>query len=365
MAVGTPTTAGGNGTSASVAVPAGMTAGDEVVLVCSVDNQGATLSWPSGFTELHQTDLSTDGQTTGAAWKRLTGADSGTYAVSISGVGGNYGIVAIPATGRHGTNPPVIGTVTADSNANAGTSLAESAAGVTALAGDDILGVFMEDVGAANIGNGHSAWSLGGGEIIDLIDAGSGWANIGVSKAENVSAGSTGSLTATFSKSPSGNSGYVGYVIRLPSASSTTQVSATRRVVYNVQAQVVSTRRINYGVTANVTSTRRVIFAVLAAVVATRRVNYAVQAAVVASRRVVYDVAAGTSQVSASRRISYQVLASVLAQRRVTYGVSAAVAATRRVSYAVSGDVTAPRHVVYTVGEATVRPSSLPLLFVG
>lgn len=380
MAVGTPTTATGNSITPAVAVPSGVASGDIVILLLNVDNSGSAFNtkWPSGFTNLDDRTLTLDGQRVGSAWKRLTGADSGSYTMaSIGGTGNwNYGMVAIPLTGRHATNPPVLGTVTADNNANAGTSLTITATGVTAVAGDDILHVAMEDVATNAIGNGHSSWLLGT-EIVDQIDAGSGWVNIGTAKAENVSAGATGNETVSFSKSPSGNNGFVTYLIRVPSGASTTQVSATRRVTYNVLANVAATRRVNYAVAAQVVATRRVVYNVLANVAATRRLVYAVLAAVVATRRVTYNVQA---QVAATRRINYSVLANVvsarrlrynvLAQvagtRRVTYNVVAPVVATRRVTYAVTANVVASRRVSYVVGDPVGGTGLfLPLVGVG
>lgn len=217
MSVGTPTTAT-NATNLTVAVPAGLAQDDIVILLASEDNVNATFTWPAGFTQLDQRHLTLDGHTVGVAWKRQGAVpDSGTYTVAVGALTGNNGLAAIPLTGRHTVNPPVIGAVTADNTANAGTALTITATGLTATAGDDVLHVAMEDVAAASIGNGHSSWSLGT-EIVDLIDAGTGWVNIGVAKAEAVAAGATGSETVSFAKSPTGNNGFVTYLIRVPVA---------------------------------------------------------------------------------------------------------------------------------------------------
>lgn len=221
MAVGTPTTNSTSGSTFVVAVPAGAASGQIALFFVSVDNVSSNIVFPAGFTELDDRSLTSDGQRVATGWKRLSAADSGNYTATDSGsTGGNYAAACVLLTGRHATNPPVIGTITADNNANTGTSLTETATGLTAVAGDDILHVSMEDVAAVNIGNGHSAWSLGTG-IIDVIDGGgvgAGWANIGVAKSENVAAGATGNKTVTFSKSPSGNNGFVTYLIRVPAA---------------------------------------------------------------------------------------------------------------------------------------------------
>lgn len=218
MAVGTPTTSSGGSATPSVSVPAGVASGDIVVLALSVDNSSSAFSaaWPAGFTNLDDRSLTFDGERVGVAWKRLTGADSGSYTMgNIGAGGGNYGMAAIPLTGRHATNPPVLGTVTVNNTANAN-PVTVTAPGVTAVAGDDILWCSLPDVNAANIGNGHTA-PTGYTEIVDLIDAGSGWANIGAAKLENVSAGATGNIAGTLALS-SGASGWASFLVRIPVA---------------------------------------------------------------------------------------------------------------------------------------------------
>jgi hypothetical protein len=69
-------------TSTAVAVPAGVTAGDVVLIAVSGTVAGQTFTWPSGFV---QKAVSTQGAVTVAvAWKRATGADSGNYTVTPS-----------------------------------------------------------------------------------------------------------------------------------------------------------------------------------------------------------------------------------------------------------------------------------------
>lgn len=124
--------------------------------------------------------------------------------------------------------------------------------------------------------------------------------------------------------------------VAFKAAASTTQVSGTRRVAYNVQAQVSATRRVVYNVAKQVAGTRRITYAVTANVAATRRVGYAVVAGVVSTRRVNYVVTSGTTQVAGTRRVAYTVQAQVAATRRVSYAVAANVAGTRRVNYVVA-----------------------------
>ena len=77
--------AGASGTTAAVPVPAGAAAGDVVVIgmYTEMANGAETITFPAGFTIKYDegANSGTQGRLT-VAWKRLTGADTGTYAVS-------------------------------------------------------------------------------------------------------------------------------------------------------------------------------------------------------------------------------------------------------------------------------------------
>lgn len=169
-------------------------------------------------------------------------------------------------------------------------------------------------------------------------------------------AGAAGANTVGLS-APTGQA-YGIIAVEIKGTSGTTQVSSTRRVVYDVQKNVASTRRVTYNVQASVVATRRVNYAVRAAVAATRRVTYNVLANVAATRRVAYDVAASTTQVAATRRVVYSVTAQVSTTRRVRYDVLASVLASRRVAYAVLAPVAATRRVTYDVAAGTTQVSA-------
>lgn len=218
MAVGTPTTnvIGGSTPTLTVSVPTGVAIGDIVILLFSTDNVNASItSWPAGFTALNTTAIPTDGQFVGCAWKRLTAADSGSYTITVASAT-NSAVAAIPLTGRHATNPPVIGTVTTQTTGQA-SPVTITATGITAVAGDDILHVAFEDQNTASSAIGHSGWTLGTG-IVDIANGG-GWSDIGVAKAENVAAGATGTKTVTFTLSGAAVAGFATYLISIPAAS--------------------------------------------------------------------------------------------------------------------------------------------------
>lgn len=80
-------------------MPASVAAGDIVILVAAIDAQTANFQagdWPTGFTELQEADVTTDGHSAAIGWKRLTAADSGSYTF------GNLGASADCPQGRRG-----------------------------------------------------------------------------------------------------------------------------------------------------------------------------------------------------------------------------------------------------------------------
>lgn len=79
--------AGASAATAAPAVPPS-TAIDQVVLLHLYKENTATVTWPSGFAECTNSPIAVAGgqlHNYHAAWKRLTAADSGTYAISWTG----------------------------------------------------------------------------------------------------------------------------------------------------------------------------------------------------------------------------------------------------------------------------------------
>lgn len=220
MAYHDSTTANGIDTSPSVAVPNGgggspLAADDIVILILTLDNAAISIaagSLPSGFTEIAEVDNSLDGQTTWLGWKRLTGADTGSYTFGDLGDENDWVLNAIAFRGRHTTDPPVKST---DASSNSGNTspVSITANGVTAVSGDDLCWVGAADVSATGIANVFT-------QPTDFTSAESGerafsWA--GAAYRNNVSAGATGSITGTLTLT-SGTSGWVAWVVRIPSA---------------------------------------------------------------------------------------------------------------------------------------------------
>lgn len=93
--------ASADGVSLSVPVPAGVVAGDLVVIAFHVGSPGTTLTLPAGFLQAEASPSAASNIETQVWYRRATGSESGTYTVSISpsgyasGVAGRFtGVVA-------------------------------------------------------------------------------------------------------------------------------------------------------------------------------------------------------------------------------------------------------------------------------
>lgn len=221
MAYVDSTTATGASDFPSVAVPTGAQANDIAILVATVDNTTTTFEtgdWPTGFVELAEVGLTMDGQRVGVAWKRLTGADAGSYTLGDTNNAGagtpDWVCQAILFRGRSTGNPPVIST-TASSNASNTTPVTITANAVTAEQGDDILWISAPDVSASGVGAGHTPPS----GYTEAEDQELGFSNLSLAYKENVAAGTTGTVAGTFTLT-GGSSGWAAWLIRIPSIKS-------------------------------------------------------------------------------------------------------------------------------------------------
>lgn len=99
--------AGASAASAAIAVPAG-TAADLIVLVHLYKENAATVTPPAGFSECTNSPISTSPTVTSqhVFWKRLTGADAGTYTFSWTGSTWREGVATL-YSGASTTGTPV------------------------------------------------------------------------------------------------------------------------------------------------------------------------------------------------------------------------------------------------------------------
>ncbi len=174
---------GGNGATANVPVPAGAASGDIAVVGIYKENTAAITTVPSGFTL--KTSLTTSGTTRGTLyvyWKRLTGADAGTYNFAWSG-NTFRGAVSGLWSGRAGAGDPFDGTVGAAENAAIATTLNVSTS--PAAANGDAVGIWTNFTG----GNAYTPpTNYTERQDLDVIT---------LDTRDAVASGSTGSISAT------------------------------------------------------------------------------------------------------------------------------------------------------------------------
>lgn len=216
MAYRDSTTATGNSQTPAVAVPAGVAADDIVLLAAAIDITAAAFDpadWPTGFTELAEADVTLDGQSMAVGWKRLTGADAGSYTFgSVTAGAAPWVCQAVALSGRHVTDPPVV-SANATSNAANTSPVTITANGVTALAGDDLVHFSMPDVNTTGAGTGHTAPAGYTKREDDELT----FANLSIATLDNAGAGATGTVAATFTMS-GGTAGWAAWLVRVPAA---------------------------------------------------------------------------------------------------------------------------------------------------
>jgi hypothetical protein len=217
------TTGQGVSTTPAVAVPTGVAAGEIVILTLSYDAPGVTITWPAGFTQLVQGN-NTD-QSTAAAWKRLTGADSGTYNLSVSGSAFDWVCQAFSFTGRDAVSNPVASAASVD-NSSQSTPVSIAANGVTAVAGDDLLWVGALDLSASGAANVFTAPS--GYTSRQAQESSGGWAALCGATKDAVGAGATGTVTGSCTLT-SATAFDCGLLIRIPGAATTHVFDASAR----------------------------------------------------------------------------------------------------------------------------------------
>jgi len=130
-------------TSLNIPVPSGAASGDVAVLsIEQWESTNPTVTWPSGFTEFVNT--ASGSEKIKAAWKRLTGADSGNYSPSWTGSQWSQGQCVL-ITGALSTGNPI----DASNVATSGSGTTVPTATVTATAADFLLHVVANENTAA------------------------------------------------------------------------------------------------------------------------------------------------------------------------------------------------------------------------
>lgn len=218
MAYRDSTTNSGSSNAPSVAVPSGVAIGDIVILVATIDASAANFQagdWPTGFTELQEADVTTDGHSAAIGWKRLTAADSGSYTFGNVGASADWIAQAYAFSGRHATNPPVA-TVNVQNTGQTSPNTV-TATGVTAVEGDDLLWVSAPDVTGSGDGTGHTAPT----DFTEREDAENLWSNLSGATRDDVAAGATGNISGTFTHN--NTAGWAAFLVRIPEGGAAAQ----------------------------------------------------------------------------------------------------------------------------------------------
>jgi hypothetical protein len=200
--------------SGTVAVPSGVDAGVWVFLILCVDSGTGHLptnsDFPTGFNLLATGALTLDGQFCSVAAKLATGPESGNYVVSDTS--SRMQLTCIAFSGRQVTTNPTISTTnTVDVNI-APSPANVSANGLTASDGDDLIFIICTDSNNAS-GTPTNALTAPSGYTL-AQDTQNVDNACGVAYKENVSAGSTGTVTGVFTFTDA--AAYVGWLIRVP-----------------------------------------------------------------------------------------------------------------------------------------------------
>lgn len=205
----------GNGFTLSTSVPAGIASGDQILLFGTTNrpDESFTGKWPTGFSNGQTTATGgPDGQTGGWGYKFATGSESGTFTLSNMTNDADWCCGCIVFSGRHASNPPVGSTPATDETGQT-TPVSVTANGLTAESGDDLCMLSFPDVEIAGAGLGHTAPT----NYTERIDVEQAFSNMGAFTRDNVSAGSTGNITATFTLTTAA-AGHIAYLIRCPAA---------------------------------------------------------------------------------------------------------------------------------------------------
>lgn len=206
-------------TAPTVAVPSGVATNDIILLLCGFDQPTATFSgkWPSGFTQLDEQTISApDGQQVGIAWKRTTGADSGSYTLTASpsnnAASRDWVLIAAAFSGRDVVQTPVASTAAVNTTANT-SPVTVTANGLTAVAGDDLAWLCGPDMSGAETTVFTAPTSYTLQQTTDQ-----GFTTAAAATRDNVSAGATGSVSGSFTLS-AGDAGWAVWLVRMQALS--------------------------------------------------------------------------------------------------------------------------------------------------
>jgi hypothetical protein len=197
--------------------PSGVVAGDRLYAWIVQDNAAATFTIPGGsaWVSLRKfNNTIVDGQTSELfEIKNATGSES--YAFTSS-TGAGWIFITATFSGRHNTAAAIVSAATVDENVNS-SPVSVALGGVTAAAGDDILWVAELDQAT-----GADVWAFNNDltNYVERQDSNNGsFVTSALYTRDNVSAGATGTLTVTATRTSGADvTAFGGVVVAIPAA---------------------------------------------------------------------------------------------------------------------------------------------------
>ena len=212
------------GTAITGAVPAGLTAGDRL-LAWIVQDTAATHSGPSGegWTKIADANNASpaDGQTC-TVWEKKSASGSETFAFT-SNINKRAIIQVVALIGRHASTAATVSTPTVTNTQAVISPFSMGLSGLTAATSDDLL--WFGQVDQASMADAWSFSALSGFTNLQNV-ANSDWISSAIFAQENATAGATGTLTATVTRTAGGsNYSWSGVVVAIPTGASGPTVS--------------------------------------------------------------------------------------------------------------------------------------------
>jgi hypothetical protein len=220
MAYGGSATASGSNTT-SLAVTITPPNGSCILLIASENNESTrTLTWPSGFTQqgyANETTLNDAGVSvvTYVAMKAVASSEPGSYTVSGFAPSRGVSIICAYWTGRS-SSPTLVTNFQSNVGSSSSTTIAETLAGVTANANDDVA-AFFGTAGSAGAGSCTFSGITSGYTNQANVMTGDNFCNLLLVTKDNVSSGATGSVAASVTNTSwTGGGDYYGIVLSIP-----------------------------------------------------------------------------------------------------------------------------------------------------
>ena len=205
------TTSVTTGSVTLAALPSG-SANDDLVLVLVGSDFGGISMANANWTQIDVTrSLTNDGHTWSLWWRVIDGTEAGKLTWTIGG-GSDIVLRAWRFTGRDTSTPVSAQVWTAESTGSSPKALALTA--VTAASGDDVLAIWALDTSTGSGGWTGGSYTSG---YTEISEDSFNWTSSFAAEQDNVSSGSTGTITGTATNATDGL-GIAGWLVALKSS---------------------------------------------------------------------------------------------------------------------------------------------------